>query len=310
MHVPEDFDSRLDTPLLHLMLPPRLEVHFEEHGIRSVRDIVRRLPQELERVPFVGRRTVVDAQAVIERHLGMSWEEAHDTIISDAEGPPAPSLEARWLAIVATLPSALFDRSVHGALPPVIARKMALEGVARLGDLVALPFDRLRERLAVVDPTLRKIMESLFVATRVTNAPKPAVNLSEHSDWVSLVRAALEAIPEGRREIVAQRVGLDVPRRTLAKVGEPLGLDAERVRKIEVEGLGAIRRTGPWIAPLAARLSDLVASGTTSARRLELRDRFFAGASERSGAFMFFVNRILRGRVRAVAGADDVLLLG
>lgn len=317
MHVPEDFDRRLDTPLLHLMLPPRLEVHFEEHGIRSVRDVVRRLPRDLERVPFVGRRTVVDAQAVIERHLGMSWEEAHDTIASDLEGPPSPSLEERWRALVATLPNKTIERSTDRVLPSVIARNLALDGVARISELVVLPFDRLRARLATVDSSLLKTMAALSGAAHVTTRPPaplpvrlPAVMLADHADWMSLVRAALDAIPDDRREVVAQRIGLDVPRRTLAKVGEPLGLCAERVRKIEVEGLGAIRKTGTWIAPVAARLSERVADGATNARRLGQRDRFFAGASEHSGAFMFFVNRILRGRVRAVAGADDVLLLG
>jgi RNA polymerase nonessential primary-like sigma factor len=72
----------------------------------------------------------------------------------------------------------------------------------------------------------------------------PAREEEEHigDDEAAVVRVAVAKLPRNHRRILEQRFGLNgqAPR-TLEKIGEDMGVTRERVRQIEMEGMGKLR---------------------------------------------------------------------
>lgn len=64
--------------------------------------------------------------------------------------------------------------------------------------------------------------------------------LLDHSE-IDQVRALLGSLADRERRILRARYGLDGPEQSLRKVGEGIGLSAERVRQIESRALGKLR---------------------------------------------------------------------
>ncbi len=74
-NVAPDFERLLDTSLLDLRVPARVETLFDTRGFVTVRDVVRLSPRSLLG-PGLGKKSVADLTTALERHLGMTWADA------------------------------------------------------------------------------------------------------------------------------------------------------------------------------------------------------------------------------------------
>jgi len=62
--------------------------------------------------------------------------------------------------------------------------------------------------------------------------------------WLSRLRQAIDSLPPRERKVVRLRFGIERSEpKTLAQIGKIFGISRERVRQIEVEALGKLRRT-------------------------------------------------------------------
>ncbi len=73
-----------------------------------------------------------------------------------------------------------------------------------------------------------------------TSEPSTIATEREEHDQVEELHEALSALPERLRFVILGRFGIDGERRTLASLGEELGLTRERVRQLQEEGLDRI----------------------------------------------------------------------
>ena len=87
----------------------------------------------------------------------------------------------------------------------------------------------------------------------VSNLEEPE-DVLERSAVADLVRHGLGGLPERTRRVLELRFGLaDAEPRTLAEVGQELGVSRERARQLEAEGLRRLRRA---LRPLRPLLGD------------------------------------------------------
>ncbi len=78
-------------------------------------------------------------------------------------------------------------------------------------------------------------------------AGEAAYESSEASDLSERLESALDELHPRERQVLRMRFGLDRGHeRTLGEVGEELGVSRERIRQIEAEALGKLRRM-PWL---------------------------------------------------------------
>jgi hypothetical protein len=57
-----------------------MDYYSIDHGLVTVRDLVALAPGDLLREKNMGKRTLADTRAVLERFLGTTWEQAHDEL--------------------------------------------------------------------------------------------------------------------------------------------------------------------------------------------------------------------------------------
>jgi RNA polymerase sigma factor (sigma-70 family) len=92
------------------------------------------------------------------------------------------------------------------------------------------------------------------VAMAVPCEVTSASSLAEESEIQSVVREALDMLPDTKREVCRLRWGIgDIEPMSLHEIGRVLGLSTERVRNIETEGKQFLARCS-----LAGRMRELL----------------------------------------------------
>ena len=124
-------------------------------------------------------------------------------------------------------------------------------------------------------------------------------------EWVKRTLSRMD----GRdREILAARIGLDGPPKTLAGIAVGYGLTRERIRQIERRTIDRILKKEPWAAAFRRRIGELLDSRQKplALADLEAADDWFAGTGDRPECLSFLIRALCRNRivVAAINGAD------
>ena len=101
---------------------------------------------------------------------------------------------------------------------------------------------RLNERVASLDATINAQDRLRLEAVADRSTPDPAGEVL-NDDFHAALDALIERLPEKQREVLVCRFGLrGCERATLEAVGDAMGITRERVRQLQLEALGRLRR--------------------------------------------------------------------
>ena len=122
------------------------------------------------------------------------------------------------------------------------------------------------------------------------------------------VRRTLSRMDGRDREILAGRIGLDAPPKTLAGIAVGFGLTRERIRQIERRTIDRILKKEPWAASFRRRMGKILDSRQEPLplAELETADDWFAGMKDRPECLSFLIRALCRDKtgVVAIGGAE------
>ena len=247
--------SSIDT----LSLPTRMANATARLGLFTVGDLARRHPTSLLLERNLGRTTVAETREVLERTIGMRWEDATAELTSDDDEPSASvSLDPAslgWEGLSVLLPPEIKARSPREApLPSRLASFAEARAIRSVGDLVSVPR---AELLAAPKLGRRTVDDATAALLRLRDAYAEA-GMVVAVEWKRLLVAAIGRLPLRERMVLTQRAGLAGPVPTLTELGESLGVSRERVRQLEASALGELRAQAAWTARLGGALRALV----------------------------------------------------
>lgn len=247
--------SSIDT----LSLPTRMANATARLGLSTVGDLARRHPTSLLLERNLGRTTVADTREVLERAIGMRWEDATAELTSDDDEPsPSVSLDPAslgWEGLSVLLPPEIKARSPREApLPARLASFAEARGIRSVGDLVSVP----RAELLAAPKLGRRTIDDATTALLRLRGAYAEAGVVVAVEWKRLLVAAIGRLPFRERMVLTQRAGLVGPVPTLAELGESLGVSRERVRQLEASAIGDLRAQAAWTARLGGALRALV----------------------------------------------------
>jgi superfamily I DNA/RNA helicase/mRNA-degrading endonuclease RelE of RelBE toxin-antitoxin system len=191
----------LDTPLVYIPLPKRMESFAEREGLVTLGDLLRRSPRSLAGERNLGRKSIVDTRAVLEPRLGLPWEEALRRLTAGGTLAPLPvvvSVPAPWV----DPDQGLFQEGLIGAfrlllqeLEPIprliLTRRSGLGGesltLQELGEMLGISRERVRQIQAKTLERLAKRSWARAARAAVDEAlaagAAPLASLSEQAFW-------------------------------------------------------------------------------------------------------------------------------
>ncbi len=242
-----------------LSLPTRMANATARLGLATVGDLARRHPTSLLLEKNLGRTTVADTRAVLERAIGMRWEDATAELTADEdEASPSVSLDPAslgWEGLSVLLTSEIKARAPREApLPQRLVSFAEARGIRSVGELVSVPR---AELLAAPNLGRRTVHDAIAALLRLRDAYAEAGEVMA-TEWKRLLVGAIGQLPLRERMVLTQRAGLVGPVPTLAELGESLGVSRERVRQLESSAIGDLRANAPWTARLATAIRATV----------------------------------------------------
>ena len=156
------------------------------------------------------------------------------------------------------------------------------------------------------------LIEALSRGVEQTDVPDPGAappsNGQPPRNLLESVRRTLFRMEGRDREILAARLGLDAPPKTLACIAAGYGLTRERIRQIERRTIGRILDTEPWAESLRRRIGKILDSRKEPLplADLDAADGWFAEMTGRPECLSFLVRALCRGKIGVVTigGAD------
>lgn len=248
------WSASIDT----LPLPTRMANVAARMGLTTVGDLARQHPAALLLEKNLGRTTVADTRAVLERALGMRWEDAAGELASpdDDDTPASVSLDPAmlgWEGLAVLLPADLQARAPNEApLPPRLISFAEARGIRTVGELVRVPR---AELLAAPNLGRRTVTDATAGLIRLREAYTETGAVID-TEWKRLLVAAIGKLALRERMVLTQRAGLVGPMPTLAELGESLGVSRERVRQLEASAITELRAHAPWTTRLTAAIAE------------------------------------------------------
>jgi superfamily I DNA/RNA helicase/mRNA-degrading endonuclease RelE of RelBE toxin-antitoxin system len=298
---PVGFDPG-QTLLDSLVLPARMVTWLNKKGLTTARELASIAPRELIAERNLGRRTLAETRAVLEKLLGFTWEEASEkkraveSAWAESAEASSPTTPMRWDQLRVALPESLrkigLDEIAFPARVPSYAER---EGLLTLGDLAT----RSEAELKAAPNLGRKSVQQIFEAvqehlTRIeAGRERAATGLLE--SW----KSQLQEQDSVRRMVLTLRAGLGGRGETLQSIAELIGVTRERVRQIEKAVLEDLGRNKGWIAEVRARV-DAALSGSASSLEVLAADPWWAGIVAVPEALDYFGERLLGGAFRVV----------
>ncbi len=298
-----------------LPLPTRMATVARRLDLHTVGDLARRHPSALLLEKNLGRSTIRETREVIERVIGMRWEDASMLDVSDDddfdETPLSVSIDPAslgWDGLAILLPAQLKTRLVSASpLPPRLLSFAASRSLSTLGDLVAV---KKRDLFAAPNLGPRTVKDATVALLKMREATSTQ-GIVLATDWKRLIVAAIAKLPLRERMVVTQRAGLVGPPPTLQELGESLGVSRERVRQLEFSVIAGLRTQLVWTAALGEVLLDMC---PTFAVRLDLVQvdgaPLLASPEDDADAFRFLTEVLLEGRAGHVFDHDGVVYFG
>ncbi len=296
----------LDEPVDSLALPTRMLTAVGRLGVVTVGDLARRHPAGLLLERNLGRTTVKETRVVLERALGMRWEDVAADFADDEEVASVSLSPATlgWEGLAVVLPAEIKARKPSEApLPPRLVSFAEARGIASVGELLGIPY---KELLAAPNLGRRTIVDATNALVKLRDA-LAEMGIPRATEWKRLFLASVGAMALRERMVVSQRAGLVGPAPTLAELGESLGVSRERVRQIEASAIEDLRSSSAWTARLAdvlvavrggpiERLDALVEDGAPVITDAELD----------AGPFAFLLEMVMEGKAGHVVARGAV----
>lgn len=318
---PIDLGDPLDTPLADLDLPTRMRTVVERLGLRTVADLVAIDPGALQREPNLGRTSIAQTRALLEAHLGTSWNDAHARVADAPPTSPSSRTPRTWDDLAATLTPAqrALPLDAVTALPGRMRSFAARENLVTVGALV----DVSARSLLAADNLGRASIAGSFAAiveqlahegaasphdASSTEAPPDDTSWSMGDDLLDLWRRRVAPLPPVDRIVLQHRAGVGTDALTLSETGEFLGVSRERVRQIEVRALTAVVRDRRWVDALHARVAAAVPDGAAPVDDVAAADPWLRPLRDEPAFARFVADRVLGGRWSLVV-LDGVTVL-
>ncbi len=256
---PSDPMSLWTADITTLSLPTRMANATARLGLATVGDLARRHPTSLLLERNLGRTTVADTREVLERAIGMRWEDATAELTrDDDELSPSVSLDPAslgWEGLSVLLPPEIKARAPRDApLPARLVSFAEARGIRSVGELASVPR---AELFAAPGLGRRTIADATAALLRLRDA-YAEVGVVVAAEWKRLLVAAIGKLPLRERMVLTQRAGLVGPVPTLAELGESLGVSRERVRQLEASAIGDLRSNASWTGKLGVAIRALV----------------------------------------------------
>ncbi len=288
----------LAQPLADLPLSSRATNWMDRRGLAALRDLVGWHPDAFAREPNVGRLTVKETRAVLEKALGREWEEAWADLpdpkvgafaAAEPESHSSDSLAARWSAQLSQLPPERRELPLQRLeLPARMKTFCQGSGLTKVAELLKRPYAELIAQPNLGRSSLEKTLDALREC--LAELEQPATDDGLLEGW----RRTLARLPSLQRLILTHRSGTHGRRETLESVGEILGLTRERVRQVEAQYLEDLRDRSHWLHTLQRRLSEAFAGGRALPLPLLVEeDRWWQGAGENLELLDYLITRLL-----------------
>lgn len=297
-----------------LPLPTRMLNVASRRGLTTVGDLARLHPASLLLEKSLGKKTVSETREVLEHAIGMRWEDAAAVPEDDdddevrAVSTTLDPAALGWNGLAVVLPEPLRARAVVDApLPARLVSYAVANGLATIGALVKVPASDLEAAPNLGRRTVKDAADMLLRLRAALAEQGPVLA----NDWRRLFVESLAKLPLRERMVLTQRAGLVGPPPKLSELGESFGVSRERVRQLEVNALGTLRRESVWTEPLvhafgeicppfAARLADVEVDGVPLVRSPELD----------ADAFAVLLESVLEGRAGHVFEHDGTAYFG
>jgi len=282
-------------------------------GLTTVGDLARVHPASLLLERNLGRKTVSETRAIVERVLGMRWEDAasppddeddDERTVSEAFDPATLG----WDGLSVVLPEALKARAVLAApLPARLVSYAASQRIETVGALVKVPRLTLEDAPNLGRRTLQDATATLLALRAALVEQGPVVA----TDWKRHFVESLAKLPMRERLVLTQRAALVGPPPTLAELGESLGVSRERVRQLEAHALQKLRQESVWVEPLAASLGAVCPPFVARLADVMLGGVPLVASPEADGdAFSVLLEGVLEGRAGHLVEHDGTAYYG
>ena len=291
-------DTRLDS----LPLPTRMLTWLEKKGLTTARELASVAPRELIAERNLGRRTLAETRAVLEKLFGCSWEDAAtakratESAPVEAAGADDPTKATRWNQLRVALPESLrmigLDEIAFPARVPTYAER---EGLLTLGDLAG----RSEAELKAAPNLGRKSVEQIFEAVRDHLERIEAGRQRATTGLLEAWKSQLQEQDSVRRMVLTLRAGLGGRAETLQSIAELIGVTRERVRPIEKAVLEDLGRNKGWLAETRAHV-DAALGGAAASLEVLSADPWWSGIVAVPEALDYFGERLLGGDFRVV----------
>lgn len=297
----------LETPLSRRALPGRILTWADRMKVSRFRDLVAWKPQQLLRERNLGKRTIVQTRAIIERETGRSWEALHERVRGEDADDAPPTSKPGWDRLAdlldeqsAAVPLASLE------LPARMRGFIARAGLTRLGELLGWSRERLLRRPNVGAVTIADSTTAILAYLRARAArasaqpfPEPEPRLDDYGDFAALLGQKLAALDPVDRLVLTQRAGVAGEPQRFGAIAEVLGLSRSRIGQIEDRALAALARDGWWIQAIEARLRGRMDGGALPLSALA-EDPFWAGVEDRRHLLDYLLDAILERRLHIV----------
>lgn len=299
-----DLDARLAQPLTALPLPTRILTWAQRTETSTLGDLAKVPPLTLSQQRNMGRRSVAQARQVIERELGMSWEEycrslghgEHDEVDTEL-GEATP-----WHALAASLPQEALNMEIQRLpLPTRMQTYCNDHHIKTVGDLVQIPAQTL-----VDAPNLGRtsVKKSRLVILDWVNSAEERRNTWD-AGLLAGLKASMQELDSVPRVILTRRSGLGTQQETLESIAATLGVTRERVRQIEKKALGELHRSAGWVEYVVNRFQEAGDGGAVALSELD-DDPWWQGVEDKIEALDYFCQRLFESgwRVTTFDGED------
>jgi hypothetical protein len=291
-----------DVDLDAVVVPARISYYAYSKGIQTLRELARIPPEKLLAKPHLGRLTIAQTRAVIERRLGAAWEDLAGVTHAEETAAPDPATATRWDELRVALPEALRAAALDDfRLPARVRSYAAREGLHALGELAA----RSSAELLAARNFGRRSVSRLVQAVRDHMTCAGAVDDLAGQGLVEAWRALLLRMDDRWRTVLAEHSGLGGHRALLDAITAKLGRSLSTVRRFEARALAELRHERAWLAAVQARADNALQDGAVPLAALA-RDPWWAGIVALPQALDYFGERLLGGAVRVVKVGDQL----
>jgi hypothetical protein len=309
-----------DVPLADVRLPTRMARWASRQGLSTLRELARISPEALRGERNLGRRSLADTRAVIEKHLGVPW--AVLSAGTAAEVPPA-TYAAEGDAPPVFPDLALADLDLPTRMAYWVHRKglTTLRELARFTPAALLAewnLGRLsiKQTRAVLEPHFGCSWERAAGVRSVASVRREAMALAAQQlaarqealagmPLLDAWRSVLEELGERERTVVSARAGLGGHVERLAAIAARLGLPLGTTKSIELRAVAGLRRRRAWLVAARARVEAALShrGGATPLSTLA-EDPWWTGIIALPHALDFLGRRVLEGACHVVSVED------